>query len=97
MKRKANEQSLKEVIDEMLKAYKLDGRLSEVRLINSWEKVVGKMIARHTKDLYISRRKLYITLDSAALRDELSYARTKILNMLNEEAGTEVIEEVIFK
>lgn len=97
MKRKANEQSLKEVIDEMLKAYKLDGRLSEVRLINSWEKVVGKMIARHTKDLYINRRKLYITLDSAALRDELSYARTKILNMLNEEAGTEVIEEVIFK
>ncbi len=97
MKRKNNEQSLKEVIGELLKVYKLDGRMNEVRLISSWEKVVGKMIAKHTKDMYISRRKLYVKLDSSVLRDELSYSKTKILGMLNEEAGTEVIDEVVFR
>ena len=92
-----NEHSLKEAINELLKAYKLDGRLSEIRLINSWEKVMGKMIAKHTKDIFISKKKLFVQLDSAALRQELSYAKEKMVKMLNEEAGETVIDEIVLK
>ncbi len=92
-----NEHSLKEVIEQLLKAYKLDDKLSERRLIASWESVMGAMIAKHTKDLYIKPKQLFVTLDSAALRNELSLAKTKIIKMLNEEAGTEVINDVILR
>jgi len=95
--RKNNGQSLKEVIGDLLKAYKLDGRLNEVKLINSWEKVLGKVIAKHTKEMFINKKKLFVTLDSAALRDELSFAKSKLVKMLNEEAGMEVIDEIVFK
>jgi predicted nucleic acid-binding Zn ribbon protein len=94
---KHNEHTLKEAIDQLLKAYKLDGKLAERRLIASWEKVMGTMIARHTKDLYIKQKQLFVTLDSAALRNELLLAKTKIVKMLNEEAGSEVITEVVLK
>ena len=92
-----NEHSLKEAIDQLLKAYKLDDKLAERRLISSWDSVMGAMIAKHTKDLAIRNKQLFVTLDSSALRNELSMAKTKIIKMLNDEVGQEVITEVIFK
>ena len=94
---KHNEQNIKQVIDQLLKAYKLDDRLAERKLINAWEAVMGKMISNHTKDIYIKNKQLYIVLDSAALRNELSMGRTKIVSMMNEAAGQEVINEVILR
>jgi predicted nucleic acid-binding Zn ribbon protein len=58
---------------------------------------MGAMIAKHTKDLYIKHQQLFVTLDSAALRNELSLAKTKIVKMLNDEVGSQVIVEVILK
>lgn len=94
---KHNEHSLKEVIDKLLKVYKLDDKLAERRLISSWDNVMGDMISRHTKDLYIKNQQLFVTLDSSALRNELSLAKTKIIKMLNDATGQKVITEVIFK
>ncbi len=95
--KKSNDQTLKEVINELLKAYKLSDKLKEVRLIDSWEKVVGKLINKHTKNLYIKKKVLFVKLDSAALRNELSYARQKIIKALNKEAKEEVIDDIVFK
>jgi predicted nucleic acid-binding Zn ribbon protein len=94
---KHNEQNIKQVIEQLLKAYKLDDRLAERRLINAWDEVMGKMISNHTKDIYIKHKQLHIVLDSSALRNELAMAKTKILKMMNEAAGQEVITEVILK
>jgi predicted nucleic acid-binding Zn ribbon protein len=94
---KHNEHSLKDAIDLLLKTYKLDDRLSERKLISSWESVMGAMIAKHTKDIYIKHQQLFVTLDSAALRNELSLAKTKIVTMLNEAVGKNVINEVILR
>ena len=80
-----------------MKAYKLDDRLAERRLINSWEEVMGKMIANHTKDLYIKHKQLVVVLDSSALRNELAMAKSKIIKMMNDVAGAEVINEVVLK
>lgn len=94
---KHNEHSLKEVIEQLLKAYKLDDKLAEHRLIDSWSRVMGPMITKYTKDLYIKNKQLFVTLDSAALRNELSLAKSKMVKLLNEEAGSEVITDVILK
>ncbi len=94
--KKSNDQTLKEVINELLEAYKLGDKLKEVRLIDSWEKVVGKLINKYTKNLYIKKKVLFVKLDSAALRNELSYARQKIIKALNKEAKEEVIDDIVF-
>lgn len=92
-----NVSSLGDAIKAMLKRYSLDSKFTEAGLINSWPGVVGKMIANHTVRLRVYKRKLYVEVDSAALRNELSYAREKIKIALNREAGAEIIDEVIFK
>lgn len=96
MIRKSNEITLKEAIESLLKAYKLTGKLNETRLISSWDKVVGNHISRHTGELYIKGGILFVKLDSAALKNELSMAKTKLVINLNCAAGINVITEIRF-
>lgn len=96
-KRNSNEESLKTAIDRMLKFYKLDSKLSEVNIVNSWEKIMGKTIASKTEQIFIRDKKLFIRLTSSVLRQELSYAKSKIIELINKEAGSEIVNEVILK
>lgn len=91
-----SDRPIREVLKELIETYRLEGKLNEVKVIHSWEKVVGEMIARHTKDLYIRNGKLFVKIDSPALKNELSYSSTTIIDNLNAEAGSKVVEEVIF-
>lgn len=93
--RKSNEKPLKAAIEEFLDTYHLRDKMNQARVIQSWEKVVGEMVARNTSQLHIRNRVLYVRVNSAALRNELLFARNKIMNALNKEAGTKMIDEIV--
>jgi hypothetical protein len=93
--RNSNEQSLKEVIQDLLNAYRLRGKLKEVKLVNSWGKVMGKTIANRTTEVFVRDRTLYVRILSSPLKQELHYNRTKVIKMLNDEVGEEVINNLV--
>jgi len=94
---RSREITLKDAITLLLQTYHLEDKLIEHRLIANWEVVVGTMISRHTKDLWIKDEKLFVKLDSAAIRMELSYNRSQLVQMLNESIGKELIKEVVLR
>jgi len=94
--REKNNWTLKEAINELLKQYQLNMKMKEVNIVQQWEKIMGKIIANHTTKVYIRQKKLYVYLDSAALKQELGYSKQKIIEVINREAGEDIIEEVIF-
>jgi predicted nucleic acid-binding Zn ribbon protein len=93
----SNEHSLKDLINELLKEFQLSDRVFEVKAKEIWPKVLGKVIARHTKAVYYRNKKLFITLDNAALKEELNYTKEKLIKMLNKQAGEIIVEEIFFK
>ena len=93
----SNEQPIKDAIGEFLKVSRLSGKLAEQKIIDGWERLMGKMIAKHTKQISIYDKKLFLHLDSAPLKQELFYSREKLVKMLNDEAGEEVIKEIVFR
>lgn len=95
--KKRNELTLKEAINEMMQTYRLQGKLDEMNLINCWEKVMGAVIAKYTRKIHIDNRILYVEINSAALREELSYGRSKMVKLLNEEAGGNIIDDVVLR
>ena len=97
MIRKSNEQSVGEAIREFLKRYRLENKLDEVEVMHLWEEIAGPMVSNYTKNLYVRHKTLYISVDSAALRNELNMHRTKIIRSLNKKMGKEVIDNVVFK
>lgn len=96
MIRKSTEILLGKAIEEWLRTNHFDEKLNETRLLSSWEKVAGKLIARHTENLFIKERELFVKVDSAALKHELTYMKSKLLKKLNKKAGAEVIEDIRF-
>ncbi len=70
-------------------------KLAETRLINAWESILGKTVARYTENLYIKNKALYVHLSSAVLRNELSLHRTDLVAKLNEAAGMDIINNII--
>ncbi|NML66892.1 DUF721 domain-containing protein [Hymenobacter sp. RP-2-7] len=94
--RQADTIPLKEGLEALVRAYRLGGKLSEVSLVASWERVMGKAVALKTKEVYVSKGKLFVRLTSAPLKHELVMAKTRVLDLLNAEAGTQVVSEVVF-
>ncbi|MEI7723764.1 MAG: DUF721 domain-containing protein [Bacteroidota bacterium] len=86
---------MKAAIEEFLDKFHLRDKLNQAKVLQAWEKVVGEMVARNTSQLHIRKKVLYVKVNSAALRNELLFARNKIMNTLNKEAGAVVIEEII--
>ena len=97
MRRYSNELSLKEAIEQLLNAYGMKDRINESKLINSWETVVGSLIQRHTLDLHIKRKVLYVKVDSAALRNEISYSKENLIKDLNKYVGSIVINDIVLR
>ena len=93
--RRSNERPLKAVIEEFLDSFHLRDKINQAKVIEAWEGVVGEMVAKNTSQLHIRNKVLFVKVNSAALRNELLFARNKILNALNKEAGATVIEEIV--
>ncbi len=95
--RKANDQLFGDAFKDWLKDAKMDDKFRSAALINAWPQLLGPMIAKHTSAISIVNGVLFLSLDSAPLRQELFQSRDKIIQLLNQEAGAEVIKEVVFR
>ena len=96
MQRK-NTQKIDEVIQKYLEALDIEDKLKEVRLIRSWESVVGKMISKKTDKIFIRNRKLYVSLSSSIARNEISMIKDDLVIKLNQQAGGDVIQDIVLK
>jgi predicted nucleic acid-binding Zn ribbon protein len=95
--RRSNTQPLSEVLREYIREMRMDKKLKEVDALQSWEELLGKSVARYTRNIYISNKVLYVSLSSSVVKNELFMMREEIVKKLNENAGTEIIEKIVFK
>ena len=95
-RRKADIQPIGDSLKALMKAYRLDGKLGEVQLVQNWEKIMGKPIAMKTQQLYFKDGKLFVRLTSAPLKHELNMSKSKVIELLNTEAGSDVVKDVVF-
>ncbi|MDF9831676.1 DciA family protein [Parabacteroides sp. PF5-6] len=97
MKRK-NAQTLGEVIRDFLEENRaLREKIYESRVERAWTEVLGDMVMRYTRNIYVKNRILYVSLSSSVLRSELSLSRERLVKSLNEQAGAEVIDDIIIR
>ena len=88
--------SLDSVLSFFLRQSGLETPLLQKRLIDSWEDVTGKGVARYTGQKFISNQTLMVKIENAALRAELSMMRTHLVEKLNAHVGARVIADIKF-
>lgn len=94
--KKSNTQSLGELLKEYIEAMNISGKLKEVEIINAWEEIVGKNVAKATRDIFIRDRAIYIKFSSSVVRNEISMLKNDLLRRLNEKAGHVVVDKIVF-
>ena len=76
----------------------LEERIEEGQLLENWENLVGKEIARHTQPVGIKKKKLFVKVDSSTWVYELStHHKEEILDRLKQASKKFLIADIYFK
>lgn len=96
MKKTSSEQ-VGGVILQYLRETGLETPLNEHRLIQAWGTVLGPAVSKYTKELKIYNQVLFVTVTSAAMRNELMMRRTELTARLNAQVGAQVITQIVLR
>lgn len=92
-----DEQPMKDVLMALLKAYRIENGVNTAMIEASWLKMMGKTIAKHTTEIQLREKTLFLKIDAPALRHELNFAKEKIKKNINEEFKMDLINEVVIR
>ena len=97
-KKRHNENlSLGDVLKEFVSTNKLQEGLYKVEIKDAWKNLMGNGVNSYNTSVQLKRDTLYVQLSSSVLREELSYGKEKIITMLNEALGKELIKTLVLK
>lgn len=88
---------LSELLKEMIAENNLKKGLTKVAIKDIWKDQMGQGVNAYTDDIFLRQNTLYVTLRSSVIRQELSYGKDKIIKMINEALGEDIVEKVILK
>jgi predicted nucleic acid-binding Zn ribbon protein len=92
---KSNTHHIGDAIQELLRSYRLKSKFDETTIVSSWERLVGKPIAKRTKRVSVRNKVLFVELDSPAMKSDLNFHKTQILALFEKEFGKDVIKEIV--
>jgi hypothetical protein len=97
MVRKKNNVSIGEALQEFISSNKLQKGLDKVLVKEAWTSLMGNGVNNYTTGLDLRNGTLFVSLSSSVLREELSLGKSKIVNLLNEEVGREVVKKIVLR
>lgn len=88
--------SIAEIIREGIERAGLSGTVAEQRACYLWPEVVGPGVNRYTFKRYVERGVLHVYITSAALKNELSFNRSALIEQINRAVGSNAISNIVF-
>ena len=91
------EKPIKQVINELLSTSKLTGKIDELKIWSHWSEIMGTLIAKNTRKISLKGQSLTIFVESAPLKNELTFHRSVILQKINAFFDKEIVQEIFIK
>lgn len=88
---------ISDVLKEFIEKNKLEKGLDAVDGKQAWINLMGNGVNTYTKEVILKNNVLYVWLTSSVLREELLYGKNKIIKMINEEIGKEVVKDLVLR
>lgn len=94
-KRENDSLALKQLMKSFIKENNLSKGMQKIKVEETWHKLMGQGVSSYTHSVELQKRTLIIRLTSSVLREELSYGKEKIIKMINEEFGDEIVSKLL--
>jgi hypothetical protein len=95
--KKEKDRSLSGILREFIAANKLQSGMDKVNARNAWRKLMGNGVNNYTTSVELRNETLFVSLSSSVLREELSLGKSKIIAMINEELGRELVKNLVLR
>ncbi|CAA0145250.1 DUF721 domain-containing protein [Tenacibaculum maritimum] len=96
MAKRENESNIiKDLMEAFIKENNLGKGMQKIHIEEAWEKLMGAGVASYTTSVQLQNKTLIVRLSSSVLREELNYGKDKIIKMMNEEMGEELIKRLM--
>jgi len=96
MAKRINEfHSIQDLMKDVIKENKLTKGMQQLSVKEAWSKLMGNGVVSYTQNIELNGKTLVVNLKSSVLREELSYGKEKIIKMMNEELGEQLISKII--
>lgn len=89
--------SIGEALSLLLEKSKWKPKVQELRLQQEWETIVGKTIAKYTRNILLNGEVLTVFTDVAALKQELIFGKQQLINTINEYFNEPVVKDILVK
>ena len=96
-KRLNSETTIGAVLQQIIQVNKLQPGMDEIDVREAWRQLMGNGVNTYTRNIVLKGSTLYVELGSSVLREELAHGKYKIVKMINEELGREVVKDVILR
>lgn len=96
-KRNNDNLSISDALKEFVETNKLEHGLNTVNVQDAWKEMMGNGVNNYTTAIQLKNETLYVQLSSSVLREELSYGKEKIINMLNTHLGKSLIKTIVLR
>jgi hypothetical protein len=96
-KRNNDNQPIQDILKEFVKTNNLQSGLDKVNVREAWANLMGNGVNNYTTAIELKHEVLYVQLSSSVLREELSYGNEKIVKMLNESIGKDVVKKLVLR
>lgn len=94
-KRKNEANSVKDLMQSFIKENNLTKGMQKLQIEEVWEKLMGSGVVSYTEGVQLQNKTLIVRLSSSVLREELSYGKDKIIQMINQEMGEELVSRLM--
>lgn len=88
---------ISDVLKDFVDTNNLQKGLDSVNVAEAWANLMGPGVNNYTTAVKLERNTLFVQLSSSVLREELSYGKEKIIKMLNESIGKNLITKVVLR
>ena len=96
-KRNNENLNMADALKEFVETNRLEKGLDAVNVQDAWKNMMGNGVNNYTTAVLLKGDTLYVQLSSSVLREELSYGTQKIISMLNESMGKDLIKKLVLR
>ncbi len=88
--------NLRNELDEFMEYIGLSEKMQEMKILKVWNECVGETISKFSKPVDIKKNKLYVSVENAVWRYELSARKVEILERVNQNLKNKLLKDIIF-
>ena len=95
-KRSSKEEKLGDLLQKFIHSSNLSRPFLNHQIQIQFEEIMGPFLMKKVKKIFVKENKLYLKLDSAPFKQEISIQKTKLINDLNRAIDKNYLIDIVF-